>query len=344
MALPEVLIKICQKANKSEKEIENELNEEYNKLDTTIPEETRKRMSLMRLIASYRKIWSSSSEVFEGMFIGVTASFDFVAGKRKSAIDFYNENPDEAVKRGITDIDGNPLYFAVEQEITKMPEWAKQRIGQKLPETDIQSIAYGFVNMEGSAIPVQLRIRGDNTKVKIPMFTPVKFNGLKLKSSTEKLYRINDSGELKIQETGKKFGDEQIIKMLKEGFKEYFIKLSDIPEYCSKNTEFGRFAIFKVLVTDIVPTKLINQLIRIEDESLDILDQNGEPVPPVAAWVPEHILLNFPIKSEIFIVGQPNVNERGSSVNIYGIYVPAYIKKIVETPKKINPDEEEMKW
>jgi hypothetical protein len=347
-----ILQAISNKTGKTEEELKIELNKEFESLDKNIPEETRKAIATNRLTAMYRKELSSRGAIYEGIFIGANSPMDLIAAKRRAAMELFKKDRDSAIRQKITDVNGEPLFFATEKELEKMPEWAKKKLGKPMPKNDIQRLVVGAVKVKQENeteewIPMYFRVRGENTKVIIPTNIQVNFPALKLESSTSELVRFNDAGKLQINTIGEELNDEQIKGLYIKLFKNHIITLSQIDTFVQQHQEFERFAIIKALVTEIVPMMAStgSQIIRIEDETVEFVDAQGNIVPPMTCFVSDHIKIDFPERSEIYVVGQPNITDRGKNINVLGIYTPKIFRNSVPSNKpEISEEEVVHKW
>lgn len=340
MTNQEIIDIIIKKQNLTKEDVNKELKALYElikdmEFDGKTPEETeaiKKEMATKRFITLYRKLLSSTVETFTGVFIGESGSMDMVAKRRKEAGELFKNDPQKAISKGITDSHGIPLYFATEEQQKTMPVWAKKRVGKPLPETDIQKWTIGLVDIKEKTIPMIFRIRGDNTKTVLPLFKQIKFNGVSLQSSTEELARINDAGSLNIR-VEKSLSDIEIEAMFKKYFKNQIITLEQMEKFVQQHQEFNRFAIIKADIVSINPIPLANgtTIVNISDNTLSFIDAKGNILRGVTCWVPEYINIDFPENAEIWIIGVPNVNERGKSINAMGIYTPTMFKNYVPT-------------
>lgn len=340
-----VIEMVMNKTGKQKEELHKELDEIYSGLDKSLPENVRKKFAINRFTAIYRKILGSDAQVFEGVFIGGTNAFDLVSKRRTEALELFKTNPEKAIREKITDSNGVPLRWAKKEDIAKMQKWQKDQLGKPLPEEDIQRTLIGVVKMgkenESKYIQMRFRARGRNTEVNPPTGIPVKYNGLETKKSTEDLAYINDAGELRFTPIGEELKSEQMETLIKGAFKNQIINLSQYEAYCQQHQDWDRMVVIKATVVEIVPRPVAsgNQIIRIQDETMQFLDSEGNVIPAMTCWVPELIPINFPEQSEIWVFGQNNMTDKGKSISVYGIYVPDAFKNTMSTPKKISEEE-----
>ena len=336
-----ILQKISEKTGKTIKQLTQEIQKEEAELEAfQLSEGAKKATAFNRIVASYRKDMYSNAKTYSGIFLGNMDPIDMVRRRRTEAKKLFNENPQEAVERGITDTEGTPLHYASPEQLERMPEWAKKRIGKPLPETDWQKLCFGFIiKDDGKLKETIFRMRGDNANIPVPKFSVVKFNGVTLQSSTEVLERINDAGTTNFT-IEKELEDDEVTGMFQKYLKHKIINIDQFEKYCQEHQEFERYIILKAIVTEINPQPLDNgtQIIRVEDETMGFLTEDDEVIQPIVCFLPPSMKINFPERVEVYIIGQPNINERGKSISVYGIYVPKLIRNLVTKPKKISAD------
>ena len=364
MTVDEMIIAIKEKIKLTDEQVKKEMESLYNELkgmefpDKT-PEETEKikrEMVKRRFVLQYRKELGVKSDTFEGIFIGVTSALDTIAKQRKEAIDAFKKDPEETVKKGITDENGTPLYYVPESKLDGMPPWAKKRLGMPLPKENIQRLAIGLVSMtdkktkDSKTLPMNFSIRADNVKTIVPRFHQLKFNGLATPKSTEELAYINDAGGLNIQ-LDKRLTDVEVATLFGKYFPEHIIKINQLEKFIEEHTlkdgsgrqEFNRFAIIKAEVVRIntTPSSTGSIGINISDETSEWFDGEGNVNPGVTCWVPADVTIDFAERSEVWIVGQPAKGQRGININVLGIYTPTIYRNLVPQTKSLSPSKEE---
>lgn len=365
----EIIQAIIKKTGKTQEQINEEIKKEYEIIKSIdLPEEEKKSMAVRRLIASYRKVMSSRAEVFEGVFIGGTGRMNMVARRRAEAIKLFNENKEKAISRGVTDEKGNPLFHENPAKFKELPKWAKEQrfeksekgmledkngskwIGKAMPEEDWSRTLFGAIKKDDKYLKTQVRLRGENTEATVPFFALLKFNGFALQSSTEELTKINDSGELNVKVI-KQLSDNESKSLLDGMFKGLSIKIKDIDEWVEAHQEFMDFAIFdNVTITEISPNKTQtgSQIIRIEDDTSEWFDKEGNVIPPVLCFVPPEVEIDFPEKAIVTVIGKPNVGEKGKRIGVLGIFTKTAFKNLVPKTENIESEPEkeksEKKW
>lgn len=361
-----VLETIMKKTGKSKEEIQKEIGEIYNNLPGEIPEAERKELAVRRLIASYRKQLSSRAESFNTVFLGAMNKMDMVRNRRKEALKFYNEDSEEAIKKGVVRIEEEkaiPLFIEKQSNFEKMQKWMKELrfepdpngplvdgdgkkwIGKSMPENDFQRLCLGVTVKDGNIIPFTLRLRGDNCDKDVPLFHKGTFSAVKLRSSTDTYLKLNDAGEFgfKIQE---EVSEDEIQKIFGT-LKTRFITIQQIPEYVKQNTSFDGYSIIKAILTEINPriTSAGSQMIRIEDDTVAITDDEGNIAPATTCFLNDPRQLVVPEGSEIYIIGQPRVTEKGTTITVLGIYARKIFRNMVpNTLPAEKPSGEEGKW
>jgi len=332
--------KIVAKTNKKTEELENELNDEFNKLDPSISEKDRKSMAFSRFRASYRKILSSKGEEVEIVFIGATNALDMVKKRRATAQAIVDKNPETAIKEGMVNKEGELLYYIPQDKFEKLQGWKIKQdyiqseegtlidktgikwIGKVIPKEDFQKTAFGAVKFEsGKIIPAIVSFRKENSKIPIPMFKWTKVDVFKKQTSSETLLLFNDSGTTEFKnETELK--EDEILSLFETTFKKYNLVLGSYKEWCESHSNFNDFAIMKVVVNEILlPTgRLTNSMLRVDDDTMEFDDEEGNIIPPYACFLSEHIKIDFPEKAEIWMIGKPGTNDRGSTIAVSGIY------------------------
>ena len=362
MEQEQILQTLAEKTNKTLEQLNQELVEIHKTLEQMpVTEEDKKTIALRRLVSSYRKTMSSRAETFEGIFIRAMPAMNILAKRRADAEKMFKDDKEECVAKGITNEDGTPLFYEEQDRFAKMPDWArKQRfeekeggplvdsegktwIGKTMPESEVHRTINGVAKVGDKYISTVFRTRGKNAEVKVPLFVQLKFNGLKLQTSTEELIRINDAGDLNISVI-KQLSDSETENLLKAQFPANLLTLDKFEGFVAQHAEFDRFIIAKVMVTEIMPQKTVlgATMITIEDDTMEILDEDTkELVPPIMCFIQNEDLLNFPEKSEIWIIGKPNITDRGKNLEVHGIFTPAIYRNLVPVTKSVTG---EKKW
>lgn len=354
---------ISKKTGKPVEELQTELNKIYKEDSACIfpdvkeldekQKEYIKVMAVNRLKAFYRKELSTKSELIENViFIGASEGMDMISKKRKEAIECYNKNPQDAINKKIVKLEEGkiiPLFYSPPEEVEKMvgtTAFMKKRLGTPMPDTQLEKYAVGAIEANGQWKEIFFKVRGKNINVSIPTFSIVEFQGFKTKSQNDMIVKVNDAGSLNIT-IKRPLTEDEIKNLLTTALRAHNAKLADIPKYIGEHLgnggklAYGEYAIFKAVVTEIVPEQVtdtgrIIRMIRIEDDSVSFTDSEGNVIPPITCFMPPHIPINFPEGSIIYAIGQPTVKERGNSISILGVYVPIYCRNNVPPKKDIE--------
>ncbi len=352
MKVSELIEVIAKKTGKTTKEIDAEMNVLFMSLDESIPEKERVLMARNKLQAQYRKQFASGAKEFTIIPIAVGNAIDMVAKARKEAIETAQKNPSLNISRNLIDEQGNPLYNTTQQKFQDMAErQVKQRFeqhpkghlmdakgnkyrGKAMPENDLNKMVIVAMDIGEGFIPGILRVRGEeNNAIPIPDdFAEYKIMAVDTKGDNSKIHKINDTKNLNFTPTGKKLTDTEIIEVLSKVFKNNWMNLGEMDTWCEEHPDFDRFAVMKVRVTEIVPTASKSgwQIIRVEDDTLGFEDEKGNIISPITVFLGPDKKIEFPESSEIYLIGQPSVNDRGKSIGGMGIYVPKAIKDIMD--------------
>lgn len=362
---------ISQKTGKNIEELMKEFEKEYQialGFDPTASEESKMKSGLQRFISSYRKALQSKSDVIEGVFIGYTTKRDMVNKQRTDAMTAYNANKQLAiekhyVKMGVIDDNGTmreivqPLYRTTQAEFEKLQDWQikqkfvedpngylikdkKKYSGKEIPLNEFRKTIYGIAKKKDGKdfLKMELQLRGDNTNIAIPLFTRVKFGGFVTQGSTPSLLKVNDINGFSITpETS--VSDEEIKKILEIYYKDSMINLFGINTFLDKHEgEWSPLMAAKVIVTEIMPLNPKNkvQVIKVEDDTMPLQDNEGNPVPPITCFLAKEYKINFPEKAEVIIIGSPSRNEKGIVISVYGVYVPKAYKNSIPIIKPIE--------
>lgn len=351
MKVSELIEVISKKTGKTTQELDAEMNALFASMDVSIPESERVLMAKNKLQAQYRKQLAGGAKEFSVYAIAAGNTMDMVKNARRDALETAQKNPSLNKSQNLLDEQGNPLYNTTQKKFQDMAEWqVKQRFeeysdghlmdsngkkyrGKPMPENDFNKMVILAVDTEKGLIPGIFRVRGENTSVAIPDdFAEYKIMAVEGKGDNSKVIKLNDTKNLTFRATGKKLTDAEVQQVLTQVFKENWMNLGDMDDWCANHSDFDRFAVMKVRVTEIVPTagKSGWQIIRVEDDTLGFEDAKGNIVSPITVFLAPDKKIEFPEASEIYLIGQPSVNDKGKSISGMGIYVPKAIKDIMD--------------
>lgn len=188
--------------------------------------------------------------------------------------------------------------------------------------------------------PVIMRVRGENTKVELPMNQLVTAMFFKREGTTESgMLQFNDSGTLNFLPYKRKITDKEMTHIYEKVFKKTKMQLGELEEWASEHTGFGEFCTCFLTVNEIVPieTKNNSQMINVVDETLSLEDSEGNVSSGITAFVNEKVSKNIPPEnSECYVIGSPSSTDKGSLLSIWGLYVPKYVRDmngIKDTPE-----------
>ena len=336
-----------------EARLEKELNEIFEQVKTvtlpgivTLTEEQInyiKGIAISRIRTQYRKELAPNPNeklVEEAIIIGSNEKRDMEEQTRKLLLEEYRKNPTNAVTKGMVRIeDGKvvPLYWMDEEAIKKSPDWMTKRLGKPMPEKNIARNVIGILNEDSKWIEFALKLRDKVCDVIIPNFSVVTFKGIKTQNSTTERIQFVDSGKLSI-EIKKKLSEKEIVDLFTNGLKNKNIELINLRTWIENVNNRGSYMIARVFITEIYPDRVTSdgrplQTIRIEDASIGWKDEQGNVMQPITCFLPQHIQIDCPEGSEIFIIGVPKVKEDNApTINVLGMYVFDYCRNTI--PKR----------
>lgn len=332
-------------------EIENEFSsllEEEGTIHSDLSEDERKQRALSRLALSYKKMMRTPAVGFEGIIIGVSDSIDMVAKRRRTAEELFKNNPQEAVMKGITDEQGNPL------DTTEL--WGEKRnpnFGKPLPKTNLMRNIYGVATKSSNENDTpkffSLTIQGDKAgNEKYPMFTPVRFMAIdKTKDDNKgKVYSLNASSFTNFK-VDSSIQLPPIETILQNSCSDIFSKIEDLEEYHSlTKDDYNRIVITEgsVSTLNLEPTAFGSRVMNIEDEELAL--ENIDAKSGVTCWLPLRENIDFAEGSKVLVVGRTNQGKRKDdegnlteelgdiTINTFGVYaIPAFK---IEVPSDIQ--------
>ena len=361
----EVLKKIMAKTGITSDQIKGEIKIEMAKLGDAIPEEKRKAIAMNRVINAHRKELSSRGAREPIVILGCMGTLDMTAKKRRIAKLEFEKDPENAVKRGITDAKGNPLNYCKKDAFAKLQSWmVKQRFeesetgryvdkkgnkwaGKVIEETGItvdghyikkdsnwsNTVVGAYLTEKEGKVhydPAIIRIRGENTNVELPINQLVTAMLFKREGKTDSgMTQFNDSGTLSFSPYKRKITDKEMTHIYEKVFKKTNMQLGELEEWTSEHTGFGEFCTCFLTVNEIVPieTKNNSQMINVVDETLSLEDDEGNVSSGITAFVNEKVSKHTPPEnSECYVIGSPSSSDKGNLLSIWGLYVPKYVR------------------
>lgn len=318
--------------------------------------------------AQYRKMLTSKGQLYEGVFVGSHGARRTRNQKAYDDImDYYKKNPDDAIAKQMVklyiDEKGNeivkPRFFSKQEDFAKKQDWqiknefeesdnglltlnGKKYTGKEITPDGKERTIFGFVKKEDDGfIKMELKLRKKNVDINLPLFAVIKFKGFKLQSSKDDYMKLNDSGEF-VPNIVRELKDNEVDTFLNSLYKERFFTLSEINDYANKiSQEFNGFGIIKAMIMEIPPitTKTGAELINITDETMELLDEEDNPIPPIPCWTQPSMVINFPERSQIYIIGVPRIgDEDKKSISVCGFYVPRIFRNSVPEKESIETE------
>lgn len=361
----EVLKQIMKKTGITSEQIKVEIKAEFSKISDSVPEDKRKAIAMNKVINAHRKELSSRGAREPIVILGSMGTLDMTAKKRRIGKLEFEKDPENAVKRGITDSAGNPLNYCKKDAFAKLQSWmVKQRFeesetgryvdkkgnkwaGKVIEETGITVDGHyikkdsNWSNMVVGAYltekegkvhydPAIIRLRGENTNVELPINQLMTAMLFKREAKSESgMTQFNDSGTLSFSPYKRKITDKEMTHIYEKVFKKTNMQLGELEEWTSEHTGFGEFCTCFLTVNEIVPieTKNNSQMINVVDETLSLEDDEGNVSSGITAFVNEKVSKHIPPEnSECYVIGSPSASSKGNLLSIWGLYVPKYVR------------------
>lgn len=368
MELKALIETISKKAGLTPEEVEKELTVHFETLDTTIPEDDRKMMSRRWLSAHFRKELSNNAKEHEIIVLGGTGVMDMVAKRRREATELVTNNPTLAEQKNVVDAEGKPLYNSTQPKFEKLAAWqvlqqfeenpkghltgfkvgadkkftkeTANYVGKSLPDKDLNRSIYIAHLTEKGYVPGVLKLRGDITSIKLPTdFGVYKIMGILLDKSKEDFSFINGTSKLAFEKS-KELPEKEIKELFEVTMASYTLDLDNMETWCEEHTDFDRFAIMKVFITDINPTPSAKglRIMKVEDDSLGFEDADGNVIAPITVFIAPEQEIDFSEQNEIYLIGQPSVNDRGKAIGMLGYYIPKIYRELTDGDKDASEE------
>lgn len=337
MKANEAIKVISTKTGKTPEELEKEMKDIFEGLKKGSPEEEEENLQAIasnKLLSLYRKKMISRGEKFNGIVIAIGRQYDLVGNKRIAQQKIVDANQEQAKMDKLCDEKGNLLYWEPSEKVEKMATWQKKNLGTIMPKEDLRRTLLAVTIIDGKPIETEIRLRGENSKIIPKMFTEMSYNGFKIEqTSTEDLYKINDSGVFS-PEYGDALTENEVESLFKSVFGKRIMTLDKIDTFVNEHDKQyspEALAIMKVNVIDIgtTPTKTRSIVVSVADDTIPIDEI-------ITCWFPEEHKITFPETSTIYVVGTPKSKDEKRSISVEGFFVP----KIYSIPEIVN----EEKW
>jgi len=267
----------------------------------------------------------SPALIFEGVTLGVTEPFDMVRSARQAAMAAWQEDPHNAIAKGICDSNGVPL----DTKATYASGKANRNFGKPLPDHSYIRNVVGIVEHEGKMKLFSMPLGDRQINVMVLGMQPYTFRANV--SNTQ-----NDPNKLalnpyaRIEFTPR---DEDIGEVLQDNadvIESFRMVLDEIQQYHGRvSGDPQRFCIVEADVMYIDPQpnpNTGNRMVVLSDESLP------QDHPGVTAWIPESIPVDFGAGSRVVLCGQTTETtfqaEEGLNyiINVTGVYAIPELK------------------
>jgi len=338
---------LSKKTGKDVKTLQAEIDGFYNEAKTLYPtadEKTWLESAQSSFTANYRKILSpfGAGSEFSAVFIGYS-DFDKAKKLKAEILAEYKKDPIGAFKVKMVNEKGEPLYWAPMDEVAKMEDWQKKKLGTVIPEVDMKRTVIGVAMEDGKMVDMELTLGDTCWDKPIELNKSVLFKASKNRGSSPEHLRLFGTKNIEFV-YGEQLKDKGIETILTEFFKAKNINFANVGAYSQteEGKKFGAFIINKVKVIDIAPVLSKNgqRMIRVQDSSMDIIDEKGEIVPPIRCFVPAEIPVDYTERASIYVIGRVTMDKQTgkyTTMNVYGIYTPEVFRDL----KKSLPVESE---
>jgi len=336
--LKKLMAKAKEKLNVSNKDVLAKFNEEVERMKKKLPNaspEIQKARAWAQLRSFYKTELASPAKYFEGVVLGVWEPFDMVARDRVAALEIWKENPEDAVAKGWTDDDGNPLDRREAYASGKVnPDF-----GKPLPKQRLIQNVWGICkekNTEGEWKKFMMTL-GEALagKIETPINQPVVFRGNPANKQDRPGYLLlNPYARLTfdIQKVDD-FSLDAVLGL--ECLKDVHAELGSFEQWHEDHKENPRRVFMAEADVSYVsqPTERGTIRLVLDDASLPMNVGN------ITAWVPPHLveMIDFDQGSRLVVNGTTNVVQREGEerkqfmLALNGLYAPPELK--------VKPDE-----
>ena len=309
--------------------------------------------------------FSSPAVPYDGVITIDTGLRDWNVSKIKWALDYYNKNPQEAIEKGITNEKGEPLEYATLEDEAKMPDWRKKMLGRVMAKHAYARTIYGIGKLRDSTDKPKKFIhylRDKEAQQDIPIFTPITSKGVNKTKPEDEVLTFNSS-VLSIFKPTTIEGLPDMKTLISTFYNNQTTRIDNLRSYYEGvKDDKNRIVVVKGMVDYIseeAKEKGKRGFIIVND--IDVKDENfldlEAGLPSVMCWVPEHIVVDFGVRSEVYVFGRPDLiaklengeevkDEQGEPVmtcciNVYGIYADSdkVVGGITVEKKDLNGDD-----
>lgn len=303
---------------------------------------------LMQMRTKFRAALRTNAIWFEGIVIGKTDPVFYMLNRYNQAKELYEESPQEAVNRGFTDEDGNPLD--IREEVGGKPnktfghridqlKFGKRRDGVPITYKD-KAVAniYGIARKKGSDEVKDFRMSlfDFDALREFPLLVPVEFRA-NLYNEDEGLFEIGHSASTDMQsmvDAPKSFTidgilEDEIIPVA---------ELADLEQWHDAHEgDFNAYVLTRGMVSSMNLEKERYNNIFLDDLSLELeIDEEGDVAPATLVQVPKDIPIDFAEGSLMYAFARTwrgwSDNDEPGRINLTAIsvYVPSEYKEEYE--------------
>jgi len=305
---------------------DDELNVKYEKTKgeikashPSIGEDEIVKRARVQLKGEYKRQRMSPAVYFEGMIVRDMGCVDVERGKRESAVAAYTENPEKAVKDGLTDENGTPLEMRA--------AWPDGRpniqFGKPLSEHKWIRTLEGVAKTTKSEIKLfKLVLRDKKAEAfNYPTFELVSFRA-NIREDTPAGFTLNQSVMTEFVKINAVEGAKvDIYNNVLPFYKDHLVDLKDLRTFHDAHaSDWNRMAVVQGDVLFVgEETSIGNIPMTIDDDTLDFES------PGVTCWIPGHFNVDFGNGSRVVVVGSTRLTtnrERQEvvNINVQGLY------------------------
>jgi len=267
----------------------------------------------------------SPALIFEGITLGVTEPFDMVRTARRAAMEAWQENPQNAIAKGICDANGIPLDTKAVFASSK----ANPNFGKPLPEHSYIRNVVGVVEHDGKMKLFSMPLGDKHINVPVIGMMPYTFRAnVAGKQNDPKVLSLNPYS--KIEFAVMKADMSEALQDNAALYESHRLALAEIQQFHGRVAgDPQRFAIVEADVMYIDPQpnpNTGNRMIVLADDSL------APDHPGITAWIPGSIPVDFGSGSRVVLCGQTTETtfqaEEGLNyiINVTGIYAIPELK------------------
>lgn len=292
-----------------------------------------KERAIRRLLLKYKRELMSPARWFEGIVIGDTGPVDVFASIRRTALDLFAKNPQQAINLGWVNAQGQPL--------DRRPTIAGRpnpNFGQPLPENAIIRVLYGAYTSENGWSPFRLMLgQRFPPDFDVPLYKPVKFRANIARVQDGQILALMGASVTRFEPTN--IDNLNITKVIDDAYSKFKVPLSQIVAWHAQRKDLKIAQRLLLTEGDVVEFRETNisNIVVVTDEGVE---------QDVAVFVPKNIVIDFGRDSRVLILGRTaparrfdaatgqRIETGGVNINALGVYaIPEY---------RYAPEEEEV--